>query len=163
MKPALFIRRIEKSDREWALEILSDSWGSSKIVSRGVIHEADQLPGFIALLDGLYVGLLTYDMKDAMFEITSLNVLEQRRGIGSALIQSAIQEARALKCSRIWDVTTNDNIPAIEFYQANGFKIAHIHKDAIVESRKLKPEVPYIGINGVPIKDEIELERMSDV
>jgi ribosomal protein S18 acetylase RimI-like enzyme len=162
VKPVLFIRRIEESDREWAREILSDSWGSTKIVSRGVIHEADQLPGFVALLDGLFAGLLTYDMKGAMFEITSLNVLEQRRGIGSALIESAIEEARSLKCLRVWVITTNDNIPAIEFYQANGFKIANIHKDAIIESRKLKPEIPHIGINGVPIKDEIELERMLD-
>lgn len=162
MKPELFIRRIEDSDREWARKVLRDSWESSKIVTRGVIHETDQLPGFIALLDDLYVGLLFYDVKDGMLEIISLNVLEQRRGIGSSLIQSAIQEARSLKCLRIWVITTNDNIPAIEFYQANGFKIAAIHKDALIESRKLKPEIPLIGIDGVTIKDEIELEKKLD-
>lgn len=163
MKPSLFIRRIEDPDREWVQKILSDSWGSSKIVSRGVLHEAERLPGFVALLNGLHAGLLTYDMKGGMFEIISLNVLEQRRGIGSALIESAIQEARFLKCLRILVITTNDNIPAIEFYQANGFKIANIYKDAIIESRKLKPEIPHVGINGILIKDEIELERILDV
>lgn len=159
MKPELFIRRIEDSDRVWARKILRDNWESDKIVTRGVIHETDRLPGYIALLDSLYAGLLIYDVKDGMLEIISLNVLEQRRGIGSALIQSAIQEARSLKCLRIWVITTNDNIPAIEFYQANGFKIAAIHEDALIESRKLKPEIPHIGIDGAPIKDEIELEK----
>jgi ribosomal protein S18 acetylase RimI-like enzyme len=162
LKPELFIRRIEDSDREWARKILRDSWGSSRIVTRGVIHETRQLPGFIALLDSLYAGLLFYDVKDGMLEIISLNVLEERRGIGSALIQSAFQEARSLKCMRIWVITTNDNIPAIEFYQANGLKIAAIHEDALIESRKLKPEIPYIGIDGAPIKDEIELEKMLE-
>ena len=159
MRTALSIRRIDDSDRVWARKILQDSWGSSKIVSRGVIHEADRLPGFIAILDGLYAGVLTYDLKDGTFEITTLNVLEQRKGIGSALVHSAIQEAKSLKCTRIWVVTTNDNIAAIDFYQANGFRIASVHKDALIESRKLKPEIPYIGIDGVPIKDEIELEQ----
>lgn len=158
MKPALFIRGIEEPDREWVRETLSDSWGSSRIVSRGVVHNADRLPGFIALLDQHYAGLLMYDVKEGMFEIVSLNVLEKRSGIGRALIQSAIHEARSLKCLRIWAITTNDNIAAIEFYQANRFKIARIHKDALNESRKLKPEIPYVGIDGVPIKDEIELE-----
>jgi hypothetical protein len=39
-----------------------------------------------------------------------------------------------------------------------GFKIVAIHKDAIRDSRKLKPEIPEIGVDGIPITDEIELE-----
>jgi hypothetical protein len=33
-----------------------------------------------------------------------------------------------------------------------------IHQGAIKESRRLKPEIPLIAQNGIPILDEIELE-----
>jgi hypothetical protein len=47
---------------------------------------------------------------------------------------------------------------AIRFYQLRGFSLIAIHRNAIEESRKLKPEIPLIGIDGIPIKDEIEME-----
>jgi hypothetical protein len=33
-----------------------------------------------------------------------------------------------------------------------------VYPNAIAESRKLKPEIPEIGIDGIPLRDEIELE-----
>jgi hypothetical protein len=47
---------------------------------------------------------------------------------------------------------------AIRFYQLRGFSLVAIHRNAIEESRKLKPEIPLKGIDGIPIRDEIELE-----
>ena len=35
-----------------------------------------------------------------------------------------------------------------------------VHRNAIEESRKLKPEIPLTGIDGLPIRDEIELELL---
>ncbi len=95
-----------------------------------------------------------------MLEIITLNVLKQREGIGRTLVNAAIEEAKNLSCSRIWVITTNDNIPALKFYQAIGFTVTRIHKDAIKESRKLKPEIPLYGIDEIPITDEIELEKI---
>ena len=95
-----------------------------------------------------------------MLEIVSLNVLNQRKGIGTALVQAVVKEANALECSRVWVITTNDNTKSVKFYQSVGFNIATVHKDVIKEYRKLKPEIPITGMNGIPIKDEIELERI---
>jgi hypothetical protein len=33
-----------------------------------------------------------------------------------------------------------------------------VHRHAIRESRKLKPEIPLTGVGGKPIEDEIEFE-----
>jgi hypothetical protein len=41
-----------------------------------------------------------------------------------------------------------------------GFTLAAVHKGALNESRKLKPEIPLFGIDGIPITDEIELEKI---
>ena len=124
------------------------------------MHEADKLPGLIAEIEGQRVGVLTWNVSEQMLEIVTLNVLKQREGIGKALVEEAIQMARSIKCSRVWVITTNDNSTALKFYKSTGFTIVAVHKDAVAESRKLKPEIPFVGMNGVPITDEIELESL---
>ena len=47
------------------------------------------------------------------------------------------------------------NIP---IYQKRGFEWGGFHKDAMLESRKLKPEIPEYGEDGIPIKHELEFE-----
>ncbi|MGD9397845.1 MAG: GNAT family N-acetyltransferase [Candidatus Thorarchaeota archaeon] len=139
-------------------EVLSESWGSSKVVSRGVLHQADRLPGLVAEDDGEREGLLTFNVKNNMLEIVTLNVFKQRKGIGRAFIDRVVDLASSCGCSRVWVITTNDNTQAIEFYKNMGFRTVTIHKEAIRESRKLKPEIPEFGVDGIPITDEIELE-----
>ena len=144
----------------WANKILSDSWESTRVVTRGVVHQADRLPGFIAEINGLKVGLLTWNVSENMLEIITLNVLSQREGLGTALVNAAVEEAESLMCSRVWVITTNDNSQAVKFYQNVGFIVVAIHKDSVTELRKLKPEIPLVGLDGIPITDEIELEKI---
>ena len=39
------------------------------------------------------------------------------------------------------------------------FKIRAIHIDVIKESRKIKSDIPLLGLNDIEIRDEIELEK----
>jgi hypothetical protein len=55
-------------------------------------------------------------------------------------------------------ITTNDNTKALRFWQKRGFRLAAVHRNAVEKSRKIKPEIPLTGNDGIPIKDEIELE-----
>ena len=55
-------------------------------------------------------------------------------------------------------VTTNDNLAALGFYQRRGCGCGAVHRGAVDEARTLKPEIPLIGENGIPIHDELELE-----
>ncbi len=152
------IREIEINDIEWIRKTLSESWGSTKVVSRGVVHDTATLPGYIAETNNHRVGLLTYNIANGMLEIVTLNVLEKREGIGRKLVDKSINNAKNNGCSRVWVITTNDNTPALQFYQSIGFTVVAIHKGAIEESRELKQEIPYLGIDNIPIMDEIELE-----
>jgi hypothetical protein len=38
--------------------------------------------------------------------------------------------------------------------------LAAVHRGAIAESRKLKPEISLVGVGGRPIEDEIEFELL---
>ncbi len=152
------IRTIDKKDIEAVRILLRTYWGSPIIVTRGKKHNADNLPGFAAFENEKMIGLITCNIKNNECGIISLNRLRERIGIGTALIEAARDMAIRADCRRLWLISTNDNIPAIEFYKRRGFKIAAVHKGAMVESRKLKPEIPLYGIDGVPITDEVEME-----
>ena len=87
-----------------------------------------------------------------------MDALVEGRGIGKDLLHAVRTIASSEKCNRIWLITTNDNVRAQEFYQNYGFELVAVYKNAIQESRKLKPEIPETGINSIPIQDEIEFE-----
>lgn len=153
------IREVNQNDKKWIIQLMEDEWTSTRIVSRGTVHNAENLPGLIAIQNKKRVGLLTYNIKDYECEIISLNSIKKRVGIGSALIQRMIEIAIKRSCKRIWVITTNDNTEALRFYQMRGFKIKALYIDAIKKSRQLKPELPLLGIDGIEIRDEIELEK----
>jgi GNAT superfamily N-acetyltransferase len=152
------IETLEKKDLSWAESLLQDRWGAPTIVTRGVVHRLNQLDGFIAIEAGQYVGLITYNMRDEEFEIVSLDSLKSGKRIGRSLVNAVLQKASVEGCSRVWLVTTNDNTDALCFYQKVGFKLVAVYRDAIKESRRLKAGIPHIGNDGIPIRDEIELE-----
>jgi ribosomal protein S18 acetylase RimI-like enzyme len=158
MTMQLQIRPTAKIDQAWIEALLQKYWGSTQVVSRGQIHQADQLPGFVAVLWGQNVGLATYHLADRQCEIVTINSLVERQGIGTALIDAARAEAAKAHCARLWLVTTNDNLAALRFYQKRGFNLVRLHPNAVERSRQLKPDIPLIGRHGIPIRDEIELE-----
>jgi ribosomal protein S18 acetylase RimI-like enzyme len=81
-------------------------------------------------------------------------------GVGTVLIDAVKEIARQAGCSRLWLITTNDNMNALRFYQKRGFVLVAVHRNALERSRKLKPEIPLIGDDEIPLRDEIELEMM---
>jgi len=140
--------------------VLTEFWGSSRSVSRGRIYQADELPGFVAVHKGKPAGLITYNIAGKECEITTMNSLEEGKGVGSALVDAVKEVAITEGCKRLWLITTNDNTAALRFWQKRGFRIAAVYINALENSRRLKPEIPLTGDDGIPIRDEIELEKI---
>ena len=61
------------------------------------------------------------------------------------------------ECRRLSVVTTNDNVRALGFYQRRGFILSAFRKGAIEKSRRIKPEIPELCCDYIPIRDELEL------
>jgi ribosomal protein S18 acetylase RimI-like enzyme len=156
----VLIRQLEEYDRAWVKRFIETQWGSLRVVSRGRLHFPQTLPGFVVVQGGERVGLLTYRVESEECEIVTLNSVEEGRGIGSALISAAKETALSARCKRLWVITTNDNLKALRFYQKRGFHLAAIHANALEHSRRLKPEIPIFGRDGIPLRDEIELEML---
>jgi len=152
------IRPIFEEDRAWIQELTTVQWSAPIVVSRGKIYHPDQLPGFIVESEGQPCGLLTFHIQDSDCEIVTLDSLVEGIGIGSALIKSVHQLAVQSGCRRVWLITTNDNLPALRFYQKRGFHLVAVHRDALEATRAIKPGLPRLGLEGIPLRDEIELE-----
>jgi len=140
--------------------LLEEHWGSAIVVTRGKVYQADELPGFAAVREDKPVGLATYRTEGDQCEITSLNSVVEKVGIGSALLDAVKNVAALAHCTRLWLITTNDNTAALRFYQKRGFLLVAVHRNALEQSRRLKPEIPLTGIDGIPLRDEIELELL---
>jgi ribosomal protein S18 acetylase RimI-like enzyme len=130
------------------------------IISSGVF-DCSALDGF-AVVSGedQIMGLLTYVVYKHECEVISLDSVFEGRGIDSALLREVERMAIQNKCDRVKLITTNDNLSALKFYQKRGFELVKIHKNAVQRAREIKPEIPLIGNDGIPLKDEIELEKV---
>ncbi len=149
-------REKNEFDKKWIDKFIKAHWGSKQVVVHKTIYIPSELNGFIAEITKEKIGLITYQIKNKICEIVSLNSIKENKGVGTKLVELVIKQAKDLSCKKIWLVTTNDNIKAIYFYQKLGFQLVKVLLNAVAESRKIKPEIPEIANNGLLIKDEIE-------
>ncbi len=140
-----------------------DHWGADFVVAHGVVYYPHTLPGLAAFDEGgALVGLVTYCLAGESCEIVTLDSLRPGTGLGSALLAAAIGAARGAGCRRVWLITTNDNLNALRFYQKRGFQLFALYPNALLATRRLKPALPLLGQDGIPLRDELALELWLD-
>jgi GNAT superfamily N-acetyltransferase len=133
---------------------------TTQIARRGELVDARDRPALIASSDDETVGVLIYDIDGANCEIVNMRASGQWGGVGTALIERIAEVARAQGCSRLWLVTTNDNLDSMQFYQRRGFRLSAVRCGAVDEARQtLKPDLPDVGYYKIPLRDEIEFGR----
>jgi ribosomal protein S18 acetylase RimI-like enzyme len=137
---------------------IAENWAGPAIVSKGVLQDTRTLPGFAAVEGGAVVGYVLYNFADGNCEVSVLQSLRKGRGIGRALVGEVIRVAKEADCRRLWLITTNDNTAAIRFYQMFGFELRDVYINAVEVSRRLKPQIPTVGCDGIGIRHEFEFE-----
>jgi ribosomal protein S18 acetylase RimI-like enzyme len=152
------VRNIQPADHPVLEKLIPELWGSPLVVAKGRLINPVQLPGFIAEKDNQLAGVATYQVEEGNCELVTLNSFFPGEGIGSALIEHVRQKAIESDCGWLWLITTNDNLNALGFYQKRGFLLAALYPGAVMKARILKPEIPLVGDNGIPIRDEIQLQ-----
>ncbi len=152
------IHRLTAADVPRVRQFWDEYWGAEFVVAHETVFHPENVSGFIALDGNEWIGLITYTFSDTDCEIVSIDSLRENEGIGTTLIEKVIEEAKANQCRRVHLTTTNDNLRALGFYQKRGFQLCALRVNAMEEARNLKPNIPLIGENGIPLRDEIELE-----
>ncbi|BBB46905.1 GNAT family N-acetyltransferase [Pelolinea submarina] len=152
------IRPVDDPDRDWIGKLMTIRWNDPSVVVHGERFYPAELPGYLAFQGSEPCGLITYSIQGSDCEVVTLDALLPAHGIGSRLIETLKDKAKKSGCTRLWLITTNDNTDALTFYQKRGFRMAALHASAVELARQLKPQIPLVAENGIPIRDEIELE-----
>src|SRR6185437_6053644 len=103
--------------------------------------------------------LASFQVDGDSAEITSLDALRRGHGYGRRILAEVERRLTERGVERCWLVTTNDNVHAISVYLREGWRHVGVRLDAMDEVRALKPAVPLIGENGIPLRDEWEFEK----
>ena len=146
------IDRINPQNRECVNHFIMEHWHSTKMVIREKEIDMTAVEGIVLFENNTITGLATYIIYGDNLEITSLDSIHENRGVGTMLLREVISIAQKAGCRKVVLITTNDNINALRFYQKRGFDMAHLYRNALDISRKLKPEIP--------LKHEIEFEMI---
>ncbi|HNX01816.1 MAG TPA: GNAT family N-acetyltransferase [Candidatus Cloacimonadota bacterium] len=147
-------------NRKVAVKLLKRLWHTESIIAKKHIHDFWKVPGFLCYMDEKIVGVVTYEILGLECEIVSINALRKRKGIGKALFNTVLKEAKKAHCSRLWLITTNDNTNALTFYQLIGMNLCGFYPNAMDYSRKIKPQIPLTGNLGIPLQHELEFEML---
>jgi GNAT superfamily N-acetyltransferase len=155
------VLKIEDVSKETVESFFITNWGSPEMVISSGIYDCRSLDGFVTLNEESDInGLITYVVHGQECEIISLDSLEEGKGIGSSLILEVEAAAKKNGCSKVKLITTNDNLLALKFYQKRGYHLSNLYRGVVAVARRKKPEIPMVGNDGIPIRDEIELEKV---
>ena len=153
------IERISNETRDLVNQFFIDNWFSTDMSIRGEILDGTKLDGFLLQEDNTIIGLVTYTFFGDICEITSIDSKKENIGLGSALLKEVEKVAKNNNCKKMRLITTNDNMRALQFYQKRGYCLTKLYPNAMEEVRKVKPDIPELGDNDIPLRDEIELEK----
>lgn len=119
--------------------------------------QVKDLSMFAAKAEGEIIGFVAFaEVADAMI-IVALGVLPQFQGsgVGKRLIEELRGRANDMGKNRLLVSTSNDDLPALAFYQSLGFQIYEVKPDIVAEKHgKILP-----GIGGLPVRDELRLRK----
>jgi GNAT superfamily N-acetyltransferase len=158
-EPGIRVRAVGAGDRAGVARLIRELWGAETVVGRGTAYQPAALPGFLAEDGDGTAGLLTYTIISDVLEIVTINALNRTTGVGTALIEAAVRAGQAHGCDRVRLTTTNDNVDALRFYQRRGFRLTELRAGAVDRARETKPQIPALGAYGIPLRDELDLER----
>lgn len=149
-----------KSDEERKIiqKFVKRFWGEEEQLTFDRKFTVTRLPAYVAKVDNSIIGFVSFaEMGDAMI-IVALGVLPkyQNVGVGRGLVRKVEDESKRLKKKRLMVSTSNDDLPALAFYQSNGFQIHEVKPNVIAEKHGMILK----GIGGLPIRDELRLQKL---
>jgi ribosomal protein S18 acetylase RimI-like enzyme len=155
--PPVLVREATDAERPAVRELFQRDFGRTQIVAFGEVMDIDQMPALVAIAHGEPAGALAYRSFGDAFHMVALatDPMWQRSGVGGYLVAEAELLARRLKLGRLVVATTNDNLPALYFYQRRGYRMTDLIPSSII----VHTHQELAGFAGIAVRDEIQLEK----
>jgi ribosomal protein S18 acetylase RimI-like enzyme len=155
--PPVLVREATDADRASARELFTRDFGRTKIVAYGEVMDIDQMPALVAVRYEDPSGALAYRLHGDALHIVALatDPMWQRSGVARHLVAEAELIARRLNLRRLVVATTNDNLPALYFYQRRGYRMTDFVPNSII----MHTGQEVAGFAGISVRDEIRLEK----
>ena len=157
--PPVLIRDATEQDRDDVTGLFRRNFGRTRIVAFGAVMALDDLPALVAEMNGELTGALGYALREDSLQIVALatEATWQRSGVGQRLVGAAEAMARRRNLRKTVFCATNDNLPALYFYQRCGYVISEVIVGSLVS---IVPPGGPSAFAGIPVRDEIRLEKM---
>jgi ribosomal protein S18 acetylase RimI-like enzyme len=150
-------RLVSDDEKRQIRELVKRFWGEQEQLTFDREFNVAELPTYVAKAENRIIGFVSVAEVDDASIIVALGVLPQFQsaGVGKRLIEQVESESKHEGKARLLVSTSNDDLPALAFYQSLGFQIFEVKPDVIAEKhgRILK------GIGGLPIRDELRLSK----
>jgi ribosomal protein S18 acetylase RimI-like enzyme len=156
--PPVLTREASPADHAAALELFRRDFGRTTIATFGEIVSLESISTIVADTEGEMSGALAWKARDGALQIVALatDPMWQRSGVGGHLVAEAEVVARRSGIRRIVLATTNDNLPALYFYQRRGYRITEVVRDAWQDHAEHSISA---GFADIPVLDELRLEK----
>jgi GNAT superfamily N-acetyltransferase len=154
--PPVLVREATDADRASVRDLFQLEFGRTRIIAFGEVMDVDAVPALVAVVTEEPSGALAYRLLGDALHIVAVvtDPMWQRSGVGGHLVAEAELLARRLNLARVIVTTTNDNLPALYFFQRRGYRLT----DLVPEGVK-SHTAGLAGFAGIPVRDEIRLEK----
>jgi GNAT superfamily N-acetyltransferase len=157
--PGVSVRPVLPGDRAAVSLLLGSRHPDGRVLRRGELLDAAALPAFLhEAPDGSIDGVVTYRIGRGECELVSLDSVHAGCGVGALLLERVTGEAGGWGCARIWTAIPNDATAALRFLQRRGWDLVALHWGALLPPRRPEGQ-PAIGLDGIPRRHELEVER----
>ena len=155
--PPVLVREATDDDRRAARELFNQDFGRTKIVAFGELMDIEEMPALVAVRHSTPSGALAYRLLGDALHVVALatDPMWQRSGVAAYLLAEAELLARRLKLGRLLVATTNDNLPALYFYQRHGYRLTELIPNSVADHTHQEEA----GFAGIPVRDEVRLEK----
>jgi len=147
-----------KKEKEKIQEFVKHFWGEQEQLTFDRKFIVAELQAYIAKTKNTIAGFISFAETEDAIIIVALGILPeyQNAGAGKALIEKVEAKTKQLRKKQLLVSTSNDDLPALAFYQSLGFQIYEVKPNVIAE----KHGKIIKGIGRLPLRDELRLRKI---
>ena len=149
----------EVQDKSAFLTLMMRHWGSHRMMIGLRVYDCAELP-LLGLFSakGEPLAVASWAMDGEIAVLCALHALSPGQGAAIELLDAVKAAAKAKGATRLRAMLTNDNLPAMGFYQKQGFRFSGLYVEAIDHYRSVIPTIIRTGHQDIPVRDALELE-----